>query len=125
MTDKDQLKRLTELVQRLVDNPVAPVAPVLPLAPILPVTPANPLDHDLLTKLDAKVDQIQIDVTSLKNQGNLYITQADHKTVLETQEDHEQRLRVVEKGITQMLTWGSVGIVVIEIIGIIVDRIIK
>ena len=54
-----QLEKLTNAIEKLIANPVAPV---------LPLAQTNTSDHDLLTKLDTKVDQIQLDVTELKKQ---------------------------------------------------------
>jgi enoyl-CoA hydratase/carnithine racemase len=99
MAQDKEIKRLSDLIEKLVQKEVAPVAPVAPVLPIAPLASVNPLDHDLLTKLDAKVDQIQADVTILKAQGNSYVTQADHRIVCDKQEDHETRLRAVEKGL--------------------------
>jgi hypothetical protein len=79
-------------------------------------------DHNLLIKLDTKVDQIQADVTTLKNQGTLYVTQADHKAVCEIQQDHESRLRKDETNITRILTWGSAGIVILAIVEFIINK---
>ena len=115
MADK-QLEKLTALIQKLVDNPVLPVQPV---APVLPV---NPMDHDLLTKLDAKVDQIQLDVTTLKNQGSNYVSQTEHTEVCKIQTDHETRLRRVEKSVWQAFAYATgAG----AIIGIVVDYFIR
>ena len=111
-----QLSALTQAIEKLIATPVAPIAPIAPVAPVLPIIQTNTGDHDLLTKLDSKVDQIQLDVTMLKNQGNLYVTQEQHKEVVRQSADHETRLRLTEKSITQIATWGTAGIVVVGIL---------
>jgi len=86
MTKQDtQLEKLTNAIEKLIANPVAPVLPVAPVAPVLPLAQTNTGDHDLLTKLDTKVDQIQLDVTELKKQGTVYVTQTDHAEVVRIQ----------------------------------------
>lgn len=96
MAKDTEIKRLSDLIEKLVSKEVLPVAPVAPIAPVLPIVPQNPLDHDLLTKLDAKVDQIQVDVTSLKNQTSFYVNRTEHLEVVRVQSDHETRTRSLE-----------------------------
>lgn len=122
MATDSQLKKLTQVIEKLVNKQVAPVAPVAPIAPLAPI---NPFDHDLLTRLDTKVDQIQLDVTTLKNQGTIYVTQTDHKVVCEIQDDHEKRIRDNEKNITRVLTWGSALVVLIGIVEFIINGFIN
>lgn len=75
-------------------------------------------DHDLLIKLDTKVDQIQLDVTTLKNQETLYVNQTEHKVVCDKQGDHEIRLRVIER-------YGSIAIGVLFVIEFLFKYFIK
>jgi ribosomal protein S26 len=96
MAKDTEIKRLSDLIEKLVSKEVLPVDPVTPIAPVLPIVPQNPLDHDLLTKLDAKVDQIQVDVTSLKNQTSFYVNRTEHLEVVRVQSDHETRTRSLE-----------------------------
>jgi uncharacterized Ntn-hydrolase superfamily protein len=53
-------------------------------------------DHNLLIRLDTKVDQIQSDISELKNIQNIYVTQIEHNEVVKIQVDHENRIRNVE-----------------------------
>ncbi len=103
-----QLKKLTEAIEKLVAKEVLPVAPVAPVLPIAPIAPTNSLDHDLLQRLDTKVDQIQSDVTALKNQGSQYVNQTEHREVCKAQEDHEKRIRNLEKYV-----WLAMGAIII------------
>ena len=74
------------------------------MAPVLPIVQPNTGDHDLLTKLDTKVDQIQLDVNTLKNLGNNYVTQLQYKEVVDIAGDHETRVRFLERN-----TWKLIG----------------
>ena len=98
--------------------------PAIPAIPTIPPVLPSP-DHDLLTKLDTKVDQIQTDVTTLKNQGNMYVTQDQHRELTKSVSDHETRLRLTEKSITQIMTWGAVGIIVLGVIETLILRYVK
>jgi len=53
-------------------------------------------DHDLLIKLDTKVDQIQTDITELKKDKDIYITLSDHQELVKVSTDHETRIKVLE-----------------------------
>jgi hypothetical protein len=94
-TDK-KLDVLINSVQKLIDNPVKEIAPIAPVAPVLPIIPMNSGDHDLLTKLDTKVDQIQMDVTELKNKIPLYVTQSEYQEILRVQRIHEDEIKKLE-----------------------------
>jgi hypothetical protein len=82
MTNKEltaSLDRLTGIIERMT-QPIAPI-------PAIPAIPTNSGDHDLLTKLDTKVDQIQMDVTELKKQGTIYVTQPEHAELVKKVDD--------------------------------------
>ena len=115
-TDK-KLDRLAEVIEKLVNKPV-PVAPIAPIAPIAPVLQNYSCDHDLLTKLDTKVDQIQLDVTELKKDRNVYVTQPELNELGKLVGDHEKRVRSLESQITRIMTWGSVILVGLTIVQI-------
>lgn len=53
-------------------------------------------DHDLLVKLNVQVDTLT-------------------RAVEKKNDDHEVRIRVLEKGQTQILTWGSAAMVAMTI----------
>jgi TolA-binding protein len=117
--DSKQLALLTQAIQKLVDNPVAVVAPV---APVLPIAPVNQEDHNLLIRLDQKVDSIQLDVTDLKKQNNIYVTQTEHSEVVKVQSDHETRIRTLETSVTKVMQWGTISIILLGIIEFLVQK---
>ena len=53
-------------------------------------------DHDIIVKLDTKVDQIQLDVNLLKTQNSQSPTRAEYLEVVRVQADHETRTRALE-----------------------------
>ena len=85
MAQNKKLEELTRLVQHLVDNPVLPVKEVAPVAPVLPIVPTNSNDHDLLQRLDEKVDSIILQIDKLSDGTANKI------------DDHEKRLKELEK----------------------------
>ena len=124
-TDK-KLDILIQDIQKLINNPVAAVAPVAPVAPILPLIPPNSGDHDLLTKLDTKVDQIQFDVTALKAQNSIYITRNEFIEVVRIQRTHDDEIKVIQtfKDTLSGKMWG-VGIMagtMSAIIGVLISH---
>src|ERR1035437_5007879 len=120
-TDK-RLQDLTNAIERLVSREVAPIAPVAPVLPVLPIAPQNHQDHDLLTKLDTKVDQIQNDVTALKNRDTIYVTKVEHIEVVRIQADHETRTRILETATTRIMTWGTMAIIFLGIAEFLVQK---
>ena len=78
-----KIEALTEIVSKL----------IIPNSNVVPVSTG---DHDLLTKLDTKVDQIQTDVTAMKAQTSQSPTRGEHVEVIRVQTDHEARLRTIE-----------------------------
>ena len=114
-----QLEKLTEAIEKLLNKEVAPVAPVLPIAPVAPVLPIvqqNSGDHDLLTKLDTKVDAIQTTVNKLSERDNEYLLKTDFTSHLK---DHLILRDDVDKlkDITSRM-W-SYGIAALFVIGLI------
>jgi len=121
-----QLEDLKNAVQALVAKEVAPVAviaPVAPVAPILPIVQQNSGDHDLLTKLDTKVDQIQSDVTAMKAQNAQSPSRAEFSEALKVQTDHEARIRSAEKTITQVMSYGAVIIFLVGVVEYFITKI--
>ena len=116
MTENKQLQKLTEAIELLLTRKVEPVAPVAPVAPVLPIVQTNTGDHDLLQRLDTKVDLIQLDITELKKQNSGYVNQTEHNEVVKIEIDHEQRIRNLETSNTRILTWGSMAIVAVGIL---------
>jgi hypothetical protein len=95
-----KLDSLINAVEKLVANPVAAVAPVLPVLPIAPVAPIAPLiinqdDHNLLIKLDGKVDALKDDIRSLNDGTTTKIN------------DHEVRIKTLESTTTKLWAYGT------------------
>jgi len=110
----EQVKRLALIVERMTPA-IAPI-PAIPAIPAIPpIIPPSSGDHDLLTKLDTKVDQIQSDVTDLKKQSNSSVTQAQFSEVVRIQADHESRTRALESSVTKILTWGTSIMIIIGV----------
>ena len=121
MTENKQLQKLTEAIELLVNKTIAPIPAIPPIPAIAPIPAIPPLpnytaDHDLLQKLDVKVDLIQSDITELKKQNTVYVNQTEHNEVVKIQIDHEQRIRNLETSNTRILTWGSMAIVAVGIL---------
>lgn len=55
-------------------------------------------DHDLIIKLDVKLDSLKDDISKLGD--------GTAKTI----SDHEDRIRTVETNVTRILTWGAIGL---------------
>lgn len=111
-----KLDHLISLMEKIaIPIPAIPAIPSIPAIPPIPAIVTSG-DHDLLTRLDTKVDQIQADVTVLKNQDRQNITQEQHQELCTKTTDHEMRIRSNESNITKIMTWGSAGIILIGII---------
>ena len=117
--DSKQLALLTQAIEKLVNNPIAPIAPI---APVLPIAPVKQDDHNLLIKLDVKVDQIQFDVTELKKQNNIYVTQTEHSEVVKIGSDHETRIRLLEVSVTKVMQWGVIALIILGIAEFLVQK---
>ena len=82
-------------------------------------------DHDLLQRLDQKVDNIQTTVNKLTDRDVNYITKDEHKTLLEIVADHETRIKSLETITTKIWSFGLAGIFVIALIEFALKFIIK
>ena len=123
-----QLEKLTNAIEKLISREVAPILPVAPVAPVAPIAPlvvSNSGDHDLLTKLDTKVDQIQVDITALKQNNSYYVTQDMHQEVVKVQADHEARIRIVETAVVKLMQWGSIAVVLVGIAEFLLSKFLK
>lgn len=109
-------KKLDKLIGLIEDRVVAPVLPVAPVAPVLPLIQSNPDDHNLLIRLDTKVDALKDDIKTLSDGVNARIT------------DHETRIRLNSDDIiaikTQIKVWG-IGIVFVLAVIQILLRFVK
>ncbi len=67
-------------------------------------------DHDLLIRLD-------------ENVRNLYIEFKSSNTSIQgVVNDHEARIRSLEKTQTQIMTWGTVGIILLNVVGFLIGK---
>ncbi len=104
MKDTVLLKKLEELTNAIsnIAAPVAPIAPIAPVAPVLPLAPINNGDHDLLQRIDTKLERVIADVQKLNdNYSNridkLETGKVDKDVAEKVKTDFESRLRVLEK----------------------------
>ena len=100
-----QLEKLTQAIDKLIANPVAPVLPIAPVAPVLPIAPQKFEDHELILRVDEKLIGVikKVDDISLKLDTK-YITAEEHDTVVNIIKDHEKRIRSIEK-----YAWAAIG----------------
>lgn len=103
------LDQLTAAVERLLAMPPIPPIPAIPAIPAIPPIIISD-DHNLLIKLDGKVDSLKDDIKSLADGTATTIA------------DHEHRLRDNERTIVQIKTYGT-ALVILS--GIITTLIIK
>jgi hypothetical protein len=89
---KTKIDCLLEAVEKLINNPIAPIAPVAPVLPIAPLPPVNNLDHDLLQRLDTKVDALKDDIKAIQTGTSAQI------------DNHERRLNTLETSKTKQTT---------------------
>ena len=82
-------------------------------------------DHDLLQRLDQKVDNIQTTVNKLTDRDVNYITKDEHKTLLEIVADHETRIKSLETITTKIWSFGLAGIFAVALIEFALRFIIK
>jgi len=122
---EQRLETLTAAVQKLISTSVAPVAPVAPIAPVLPVVQPYSGDHDLLTKLDTKVDAMQITLDKITSGLDKNITPEQHKELIQIVQDHETRIRENTKDITKVMTWGVALVVFLGVIEFVINMYIK
>jgi hypothetical protein len=79
-----KLDAVLTALERIASNPVAPIAPVAPVLPIAPIAPIPNGDHELLQRVDVKLDNLKADVTALNSNFGV------------TTSDHEGRIRILE-----------------------------
>ncbi len=79
-------------------------------------------DHDILIELRTKMDDMRSSVENLlRAQGN-FATKEDLKEHLKQSADHETRLRLLEKGITQVMTWGAAALVAMGVAQFLISK---
>lgn len=93
-------------------------------------------DHDLLIKVEVKLDALKDDIQKLSDGtavriSNLEMVKLDAKDsypflykdkVEERLADHESRIRINTERIIKIMTWGSAGIIIIGIIEFIISN---
>lgn len=84
-------------------------------APVAPILQNYSGDHDLIQRVDQKVDAIQADVSELKKSRDFYVTQSEHSDLTKLVADHEIRVRKNTNDITKIQTWGAALIVLVGI----------
>lgn len=86
-------------------------------------------DHDLLQRLDTKVDvsnkkleeiALILKNAATKDELTAHITE-DNKM----HNDHETRIRALEVGVTKIMTWGVAGLLVLGVIEFLISNFIK
>ena len=67
-------------------------------------------DHDLIIRLDTKIDDLKVDIKELKDGTAMKI------------EDHETRLKLIENKITQVFAYGTMGLVLLGVIQFLIGK---
>lgn len=81
------------------------------------------------TATSLNIQYIQRDIleikTTLKEMSTIYVKRDEHDEVLKIQGDHETRTRSLEKGQTQIMTYGSVLVIALGIAEFLILRFYK
>lgn len=81
------------------------------------------------TKLALNIEYIQRDLAELKQDFKdsklKYITNEEHKTLCDSNSDHETRIRLLEQQATQTRTWGLALIAAVGIVEFILIKFVK
>lgn len=116
-----EIRRLSEIVTRM--------TPPIPAIPAIPPLPQYTGDHDLLVKLDTKVEGIMIDVKKLTDKEETHVAKIDYNDHIvatnKIHDDFEVRIRSNEVSITRILTWGTSMIFVLSLVEFAVLKIFK
>lgn len=70
-------------------------------------------DHDLIIRLDTKMDDLKADIKELKDGTAIKI------------DKHEERLGIAENKITKIMTWGSAGLFLLGILEFLINKFLK
>ena len=123
-----KLERLADAIEKIAKPiPAIPSIPAIAPIPAIPAISSSIEDHNLLIKLDTKVDQIQVDISDLKKDKNIYITLPQHTELVNCSADHETRIRTcsgkietLDKEIeiikSQFRTWGIAFSILVALI---------
>ena len=112
----EKIDNLVDLMERLLNKEVNPVAPVAPI-----ITQFTG-DHDLLTKLDTKVDNLQTSVDSLSKS---YVPMTTHEELAKCTSDHETRVRILEQSMWKWVGVSSTIATGISVIIVILGKFLK
>ena len=91
-------------------------------------------DHDLVQRIDTKVDAIIVTIAKLEAAQNVYVTKSEHlevhAEVARIQADHETRTRVLEDNMSDLnvikrLVYGCVGTILILVLTAIVYLVVQ
>lgn len=121
------LTRLTQIVERMTP-PIPAIPPILPI-PAIPPLPTYSNDHDLLTKLDTKVDILQTTVNDIAKREDTHVTVMSFNSHITDDDkihaDHETRMRGVELSVARILTWGSAVMVTLGLAEFVILKVWK
>lgn len=119
-----RLEKLTDAISR-VAIPIPAIPPIPPIPPIPAIPPVVYTgDHDLLVKLDTKVEGLIMSVGNLSTKGDLEGHEKDdlvrHAAEDKIIEDHELRVRAntlnIEQINTQLKTWGVAVVFIMAVL---------
>lgn len=96
-------------------------------------------DHDLLIKLDTKVEALRSDIRELSDGTERRITTLENEKLNKVDaypalykagveasiKDHEDRIRINTGRITQILTWGSAALIALGILEFVINLLLK
>lgn len=97
----DQILRAIEKIAAPIPA-IPPIPPIPPIPAILPVVPSG--DHELLQRLDVKVDALKEDIRLL--------TDGTGKKI----DEHESRIKTVETAVTKVWAYGTAMIFVVGLL---------
>ena len=97
-----RLEQLTLAIEKLVSVPPIPAIPAVPAIPAIPPIIPDRSDHDLLLRIDTKVERVIHDVAQLNDNYSSRLEALEHNKLSDGEYekghvDHESRLRTVEK----------------------------
>ncbi len=117
MTKKSIEKQIEEL-QHIAEK-LASIAPSP--APVL----VNSADHDLLTKLDTKLELLQTTVNKLVDRDENYIARDEWKVHLDSDADHETRIKSLESITTKLWAYGASLVFAVGLVEFLLTKFIK
>lgn len=114
MANKDLENKIDRLVA-VMERIAAPIPAIPAIAPIQPIPAIPPIvhsgDHDLLVKLDTKLEAVSIAIGGLATKADLINHVIDdnkqHGGDGKRLDDLEIRMRAGEKVDTRIMTWGA------------------